>query len=189
MAFNEWATSHWAAIRRCIFEDASLIVFTDSSIQLTNHSPKKTSFPPSLGNNYQKTALALIKKKWAMSYRLERKAGTQTRQVSSLPARHPEVGANQLDDHLRIKPAWPPKAFFQRWQMTYCAPAWAFPPGSLVDSGCERVTANACHPRGRHSSSCVIRSTCRSNPPLKYPIQSLATHDLEVQRHNTCLLL
>lgn len=74
----------------------------------------------------------------------------------------------------------PPKAFFQHWQMTYCTTSKLFA-GRLVDSGCEWLVANACHLRGLHSSSSVIRSTCQSNPPLKYPIVNSATHDLEVQ--------
>lgn len=100
-----------------------------------------------------------------------------------------EQGIQKLDPSKRcplttgeLKRFDPPKTFFQHWQMAYCTT----PSSSLADllllpdSGCEWLTANACHLRGPHSLSSVIRSTCQSNPPLKYPIVNLATHNLEV---------
>lgn len=43
VAFSEWASSHWAAFRRCNLGDTTLIVFSDSNIKQTNHSRKTFS--------------------------------------------------------------------------------------------------------------------------------------------------
>lgn len=104
--FTEWESSHWAAIRRCNLGDTSRIVFSDSNIQLITLGKL---FQPSSGNNQHKTRLALVNKqrKCVVSYLLEWKDGGQTRRVSSLPTRRPQIRAKQPGDHLRIKHVWP----------------------------------------------------------------------------------